>query len=108
MLANNEIGGVVSYNLTSDQETGIGARTDAEIVRALRSGIFHTGRQINYRAMPWAGFTNMSEEDIRAVVAYLRTLDPIRHKIPTPPTTPPIDIPEHAEMFLPGDFGTPE
>ncbi len=106
MLANNEVGGIISYNLTSDQETGLGGRSDAEILRALRSGLFHDGRQINYRAMPWAGFSNMTEEDLRAIIAYLREVKPVRHKIPPPPVEPPVEIPEGAEMFFPGDFGT--
>jgi len=108
LLANSDYGGVVSYNLTPDEETGIGARTDDEILRALRSGLFHDGRQINYRAMPWAGFSNMTEEDLRAVVAYLRTIEPRRNKIPTPPVTPPVELTEGTELFLPGNLGTQE
>lgn len=108
MLANSDVGGIVSYNLTSDKETGIGGRSDAEIIRALRSGLFHDGRQMNYRAMPWAGFANMSEEDLRAVVAYLRTLQPVRNRIPAPPVTVPVEIPNGSEMFFPGNFGSPD
>ncbi len=105
LLGNNDAGGIVAANLTSDEETGLGALTDAQVVRALRSGIYHTGRQINYRAMPWGGFSNFSEEDLRAIVAYLRIVKPVRKKIPTPPVSLPAEVPGGADMFFPGDFG---
>jgi hypothetical protein len=77
-------GGVVSRNLTSDPETGIGNRKDEEILRVLRGGVFHDGRTMNYRNMPWSAFANWTEEDRRAVLAYLRAVKPVKHRIPDP------------------------
>lgn len=99
-------GMVVSRNLTPDPETGLAKRTDEEILRVLRTGVFHTGRLINHRAMPWTEFSNWTEEDRRAVVAYLRNLKPIRHAIPDPdPSQRPADL-KASEVFYGGqDYG---
>jgi mono/diheme cytochrome c family protein len=77
-------GTYVSRNLTSDRETGIGSRSDEELARVLRSGLFHTGRLMRHRAMPWAISSNWTEDDLQAVIAYLRTLKPVRHVVPDP------------------------
>jgi mono/diheme cytochrome c family protein len=75
---------VVSRNLTPDPETGIGRRTDDEIKRVLRSGVFHSGRTINHRNMPWTAYSHLSDEELHAVVVYLRQLKPVVHRIPDP------------------------
>jgi hypothetical protein len=75
---------VVSRNLTPDKETGLGARTDDDVKRVLRSGVYPDGRPIPHNAMPWAQFSNWSDEDLHAVVVYLRHVKPIRHEIPPP------------------------
>lgn len=75
-------GQVISRNLTPDPETGLGRRTDEEVLRVLRSGVFHDGRPMNHRAMPWTEFSKWTEEDRRAVLVFLRQLKPIRHGIP--------------------------
>ena len=77
-------GTVISRNLTPDAETGLGRRTDAEIKRVLRSGVFPDGRVTGYTNMPWADLSNLTEEDRHAVVVYLRHLPPLRHAIPNP------------------------
>ena len=85
-------GTFVSRNLTPDQETGLGRRTDEEVKRVLRSGVFPDGRVMSHTTMPWANFSNWSEEDRHAVGIYLRHLKPVRHQIPEPtsgrPTIP--------------------
>ena len=58
-------------NLTPDA-TGLASRTDEEIERVLRSGVFTDGRLIVHRDMPWASFSNWTEEDRHAVVVCLR------------------------------------
>jgi hypothetical protein len=73
---------MVSRNLTPDAETGIGRRTDLDVKRVLRSGVFPDGRVIGYTNMPWADLSNLTEEDRHAVVVYLRHLTPLRHAIP--------------------------
>ena len=78
-------GTFVSANLTPDRESGLGRRTDEDVLRVLRSGVTADGgRQQWYRDMPWAWFSNWTEEDRRAVVVYLRQIAPVAHKIPPP------------------------
>lgn len=105
MLAAPGEGTIISRNLTPDKETGIGMRTDDEVKRVLRSGVFHTGRSINHRAMPWGNFSNMTDEDLYAVILYLRQLKPVRHEIPDPSPDVPFETTEKVEIFRPGDFG---
>ncbi|MGE0448936.1 MAG: cytochrome c [Vicinamibacterales bacterium] len=81
----------VSRNLTPDTETGLGRRTDDEVKRVLRSGVFPDGHVVPYTSMPWALFSHWSEEDRHAVVVYLRSLKPIRRAIPEPGQ--PVDLP---------------
>lgn len=78
-------GTFVSANLTSDRQYGLGARSDEDVLRVLRSGVSADGgRQLWYRDMPWAWFANWTEEDRVAVLTYLRQVPAIAHKIPPP------------------------
>ena len=79
-------GTFVSTNLTPDKETGIGQWTDQDIKRVLRNGLAPDGRAIPGHLMPWPAFSNWTEEDRYAVVAYLRRTAPISHRI-APPTS---------------------
>jgi mono/diheme cytochrome c family protein len=81
-------GTFVSRNLTPDPETGLTQRSDDEVKRVLRSGVFPDGHVVPSSAMPWANFSNWTEEDRHAVVVYLRHLKPVRHKIPDPVIRP--------------------
>ena len=58
-------------NITPDVETGIGGWTDAEIARAIREGVSKDGEAL-FPIMPWFMYTGMSDEDVAAVIAYLR------------------------------------
>jgi mono/diheme cytochrome c family protein len=68
-------------NITSDPETGIGSWTDDQIMRALRDGI---GQHDNllFPMMPFNSYQHLSDDDARAVVAYLRTAPPVKNKRP--------------------------
>jgi hypothetical protein len=77
-------GTVVSRNLTPDKDTGVGSKSPDDITRVLRSGVFPDGRGAPPHAMPWPGTSNWSDEDLHAVVTYLRSLKPIHHAIPAP------------------------
>ena len=77
-------GKFTSRNLTSDKETGLGNWTDQEIKRAFTQGITRDGRKFLPFPMPWTAFGSMKEEDKDAIVAYLRTIPAISHKIPDP------------------------
>jgi mono/diheme cytochrome c family protein len=81
-------GTYVSRNLTPDPDTGLAKRSDDEVKRVLRSGVFPDGHVVPSTAMPWANFSNWTEEDRHAVVIYLRHLKPVRHKIPDPVLAP--------------------
>ena len=81
-------GTFVSRNLTPDKETGLARRTDDEVKRVLRSGLFPDGHIVPYTVMPWATFSNWTEEDRHAVVVYLRHLPAVRHQIPDPVHAP--------------------
>jgi mono/diheme cytochrome c family protein len=71
-----------SRNLTPDKETGLARRTDEEVKRVLRSGVFHGGRIFEPTTMPWPGISNLTEEDRHALVVYLRHIKPVKHKVP--------------------------
>jgi len=72
------IGRAVSPNITPDKVTGIGNWTDAQIITAIRSGVRPDGTAIG-PPMPIAMYQKMSDEDARAIVAYLRTVKPIKN-----------------------------
>jgi hypothetical protein len=75
-------GTFVTRNLTPDKETGLARRSDEQVKRVLRSGLLPEGRIAHYRDMPWAIYSNFTEEDLHAVVVYLRHLKPVFHGIP--------------------------
>jgi mono/diheme cytochrome c family protein len=81
-------GTFVSRNLTADSHTGLPRRTDEEVKRVLRSGTFPDGHVVSYTVMPWANFSNWTEEDRHAVVVYLRSLPSVSHRIPDPEFEP--------------------
>ena len=64
-------------NITQDKETGIGDWTDGEIIRAVREGISREGDGL-FPIMPYFIYRNVSDEDMEAVVAYLRTMEPVQ------------------------------
>jgi hypothetical protein len=74
---------VYGANLTPDVETGIGAWTEEELVRMVRTGLDLHGRQ-QLPVMPWPVYSRLSDEDARAIVTYLKSLDPIVHDVPDP------------------------
>jgi hypothetical protein len=75
-------GTYISRNLTPDTDTGIARRTDNEVKRVIRSGVFPDGHVVSYRVMPWGAYTSWTDEDLHAVVVYLRHLPPVRHQVP--------------------------
>ncbi|HXU82871.1 MAG TPA: cytochrome c [Polyangia bacterium] len=71
---------VVVPNISQDKETGIGAWTDDEILRAIRDGVSHDGRLMT-PPMPFIAWQVMSDDDARAIVAYLRTTPAIKNTV---------------------------
>lgn len=76
-----QLGMFYSRNITPDVETGIGSWTDGEIVRALREGIRKDGTTL-FPIMPMESLHGLSDKDALAIVAYLRTLTPVRNPVP--------------------------
>jgi len=80
-LGNARPGIVFPPNLTPDEETGMGLWTDSQIENAIRVGVGrHSGRKI--AVMPWQGYTRMAREDVAAIVAYLRSIPEVQHRVP--------------------------
>ena len=70
-------------NLTPDKETGIGNWTDEQVLTALQKGARPDGRMLA-PIMPWHAFANLTPDDAKGIVAYLRTLQPVKNKVPGP------------------------
>jgi mono/diheme cytochrome c family protein len=78
-------GRVSSANLTPDP-SGIPYYDEARFVQTLRTG--YVGARPLNQIMPWATFRNMSDEDLKSIYAYLKTLTPVKHRVDNtlPPT----------------------
>jgi mono/diheme cytochrome c family protein len=74
-------GVVYSRNITPDRETGIGAWSDDDFVRAMQEGVSKTGEHL-YPAFPYTSYTKLSREDDLAIKAYLFSLPPVRKTTP--------------------------
>src|SRR5580658_1160436 len=65
-------GVIYSANITSETATGIGAWSEEQIGHALRQGIAADGTHL-YPAFPYTAYTGISDADVHALYAYLRT-----------------------------------
>jgi mono/diheme cytochrome c family protein len=74
-------GVIYSANITPDPATGIGAWSEQQFARALHEGIAADGRHL-YPAFPYTAYTKVTDQDVHAIYAYLRSLRPVRY---TPP-----------------------
>jgi len=89
-------GTVYSSNITPDRQTGIGGWTDDQIITAIRLGRRPNGERL-IPVHPYPVFNGMAEEDLRALVAYLRTVPPVNR--PNKPKQ--ITVPLFESVFLP-------
>ena len=71
-------GNIYAPNITPDPETGIGSFTDGEIARALRYGVKHDGSPL----VDFMPFYYISDEDLTAIVSFLRYSTPVKNKRP--------------------------
>jgi cytochrome c553 len=69
-----------SPNISQDKDTGIGGWTDQQIIDAIREGKRPTGNQL-FAIMPYLFYNRMSNDDVRALVAFMRTLPAIPNKV---------------------------
>jgi len=72
---------VCAQNITPDPEFGLARWTDGEVLRAIREGVDKKGRAL-FPMMPYLSYSHLSDEDARAIVAYLRTLPAVRRSVP--------------------------
>jgi mono/diheme cytochrome c family protein len=99
------LGKVYSTNITQDKETGLGSWTDQEIQDAIVKGIRPDGSNI-IPVMPYEAYSGMAEEDLKALIAYLKTLKPVKKATPElenrAPLTRSLGIPTYLKIF--GNF----
>jgi mono/diheme cytochrome c family protein len=76
----------ISYamNLTPDENTGIGSWAEETFVKALRTGRHMGASRPILPPMPWWAFRNLTDEDLKAIYAYLRTIPPVKNRVPEP------------------------
>jgi mono/diheme cytochrome c family protein len=74
------LGTFLGPNLTPDKETGLGNWTDAA---AIQTGARPDGRMLA-PIMPYHAFANLTPDDVQAIVAFLRSIPPVQHKVEGP------------------------
>jgi mono/diheme cytochrome c family protein len=72
------LGTIVVPNITSDPVAGIGTLDDETLVRSLRFGISRHGEPL----VPFMSFADMADDDLQAVLSFLRTLEPVARPVP--------------------------
>ncbi|MBX6366264.1 MAG: hypothetical protein IRZ00_20660 [Gemmatimonadetes bacterium] len=68
-------------NLTPDSATGIGAWSEDDFLRTMRTGVNPKGDTL-HPFMPWREYRRMTDDDLRAIYRYLRTVPPVRNAVP--------------------------
>lgn len=102
---------LTASNLTPDPETGIGSRSDDALARAIREGIGFDGRAL-FPIMPYEKMRAMTDEDLAAIVVYLRSLPPVRRALPRTQVPFPVSrlingVPQPVEGPVTADLSTP-
>jgi mono/diheme cytochrome c family protein len=94
-------GTVYSSNITPDPTTGIGKWTDEQIIVATRAGRRPSGERL-IPVHPYTVFNGMIEQDLKDVVAYLRSVPPVNRAAPAKK----ISVPLFESVFLPAWLAT--
>ena len=82
-------GNSYAANLTSDPETGLGKRyTEASFIKAIRTGKKPEGEDLA-PPMPWTQYRHMTDEDLKSIYAFLKTVKPVKNAVKTSPSAPP-------------------
>ena len=77
-----------SANLTPDAQTGLGTWTEAAFIATMRTGKYMgIGRPV-LPPMPWMDLGELTDEDLAAIFAYLRTVPPVRNVVQAPDVPP--------------------
>ena len=76
----------ISYtaNLTPDMETGLGNYTEAQFIQTIRDGKKQGRGRPLLPPMPWPMYRNFTDDDLKAIYAYLQSVKPMRNKVPDP------------------------
>jgi mono/diheme cytochrome c family protein len=77
------VGIYLGPNLTPDKDTGLGAWSNDQIIAALRTGKRPDGRMLS-ELMPFPSFAHLTDEDAQAIAAFLKSLPPVKNKVPGP------------------------
>ncbi|MFJ5162379.1 c-type cytochrome [Pantoea sp. NPDC088449] len=72
-------GAILSSNITSDKDTGIGGWTQEQFDRAVRHGIGSHGNL--YAAMPYNAYAKLTDQDLTDLWAYIRTIPAVNNKV---------------------------
>ncbi len=75
-------GKLVTSNITSDRDTGIGGWSEQDFRRAMKEGVAPGGKRL-YPAMPYPAYARMPDADVSALWAYMKTVAPVRRKVET-------------------------
>ena len=76
-----QFGTLYSSNITPDRETGIGAWSAGDFLRAVHKGVRPDGTHL-YPAFPYAAYTYLTDDDVQAIWAYLRSVPAVKNPIP--------------------------
>jgi mono/diheme cytochrome c family protein len=68
-------------NLTPDNSTGLGRWSEQDFIKVLRTGIRLNGEPLR-PPMPWEWYSQLTDDDLKAIFAYLRTIPPISNEVP--------------------------
>jgi len=100
-------------NLTPDEETGVGSWSDDQLKIAIKTGIDNEG-QVLFPVMPYHVFNGMADADLEAVIAYIRSVEPVSNQVPprtistegfpTPPFTTGIVAPDASDKAARGTY----
>ena len=101
-------GTVYSTNITQDKETGLGDWTDQQISDAIVKGTRPDGSRV-LPVMPYEAYSGMAQDDLKALIAYLRTLKPVKKAPPQMKSWVPFNrslgVPLWLKLF--GNFSSP-
>jgi mono/diheme cytochrome c family protein len=102
-------GALLGPNITPDVVTGVGAWSEEDFRRVMHEGIGKGGVRL-YPAMPYPAYTKVTRDDVSAIWAYLRTLEPVRNEIQPNQLRFPFNVRRPATSawdllnFKPGEF----
>ena len=71
-------------NLTPDKVSGLGIWTEDMFMKTMRTGRHMGVSRPLLPPMPWQNLNKLSDEDLKSIFAYLRTIKPIKNEVPDP------------------------